>query len=140
MSMVIGQWSYVIGGGPLTPCRGATHNQFPLTPSGCATMGGNRMRFMRFIRLAPVVVVVAGCANNAATTTDTKAAGNQTAQAESPVERGKYLVTVGGCNDCHTPKKPGPNGPEPDMSRQLSGNPATDKLPPVPAGALPLGA
>jgi mono/diheme cytochrome c family protein len=98
------------------------------------------MRFMRFIRLAPVVVLVAGCANNAAPTTDTKAAGNQTAQAESPVERGKYLVTVGGCNDCHTPKKPGPNGPEPDMSRQLSGNPATDKLPPVPAGAFPLGA
>lgn len=37
--------------------------------------------------------------------------------------RGKYLVTIAGCNDCHTPMKEGPNGPEPDMSRMLSGHP-----------------
>jgi mono/diheme cytochrome c family protein len=37
--------------------------------------------------------------------------------------RGEYLVTVGGCNDCHTPLKMGPNGPEPDMTRMLSGHP-----------------
>jgi mono/diheme cytochrome c family protein len=41
----------------------------------------------------------------------------------SQVARGKYLVTVGGCNDCHTPLKMGPKGPEPDMSRMLSGHP-----------------
>ena len=39
------------------------------------------------------------------------------------VERGKYLVSVIGCNDCHTPFKMGPKGPEPDMSRFLSGHP-----------------
>ncbi|HET9769132.1 MAG TPA: diheme cytochrome c-553, partial [Thermoanaerobaculia bacterium] len=39
------------------------------------------------------------------------------------VERGKYLVTVGGCNDCHTPWKLGPNGPAPDETRLLSGHP-----------------
>lgn len=39
------------------------------------------------------------------------------------VARGEYLVTVGGCNDCHTPLKMGPKGPEPDMSRMLSGHP-----------------
>jgi mono/diheme cytochrome c family protein len=38
--------------------------------------------------------------------------------------RGKYLVTVAGCNDCHTPWKVGEAGPEPDMSRMLSGHPA----------------
>jgi mono/diheme cytochrome c family protein len=37
--------------------------------------------------------------------------------------RGKYLVTVAGCNDCHTPWKPGPEGAEADMSRMLSGHP-----------------
>lgn len=37
--------------------------------------------------------------------------------------RGKYLVTVAGCNDCHTPWQVGPAGPEPDMSRMLSGHP-----------------
>lgn len=47
---------------------------------------------------------------------------------QSQVERGKYLVTAIGCNDCHTPLKMGPNGPEPDMSRMLSGHPEDVKL------------
>jgi mono/diheme cytochrome c family protein len=46
----------------------------------------------------------------------------------SPVKRGEYLVTLGGCNDCHTPMKMGANGPEPDMSRMLSGLPEDVKL------------
>lgn len=46
--------------------------------------------------------------------------------------RGKYLVTVAVCNDCHTPWKQGINGPEPDMSRMLSGHPADMSLPPPP--------
>jgi mono/diheme cytochrome c family protein len=40
-----------------------------------------------------------------------------------PVERGAYLVSTMGCHDCHTPWKEGPNGPEPDMTRALSGHP-----------------
>jgi hypothetical protein len=51
----------------------------------------------------------------------------------NPVERGQYLVTIGSCNDCHTPFKMGPNGPEPDMTRMLSGHPAALQLPPPPA-------
>jgi len=47
---------------------------------------------------------------------------------KTPVERGKYLVEAIGCNDCHTPLKMGPNGPEPDMSRMLSGHPEDEKL------------
>jgi hypothetical protein len=47
------------------------------------------------------------------------------------VERGKYLVLIGGCNDCHTPWKMGENGPEPDMSRMLSGHPADVRLDPA---------
>src|SRR5215472_6073304 len=46
----------------------------------------------------------------------------------SQVERGKYIVAAGGCNDCHTPMKMGPNGPEPDMSRMLSGHPENVKI------------
>jgi mono/diheme cytochrome c family protein len=44
---------------------------------------------------------------------------------QAAVERGKYLVTIGGCNDCHTPLKMGPEGPVPDMDRMLSGHPET---------------
>jgi hypothetical protein len=52
--------------------------------------------------------------------------------ASGRVERGKYLVTILGCNDCHTPFRMGPNGPEPDMTRMLSGHPEGMKLPPPP--------
>ena len=42
---------------------------------------------------------------------------------DAQVARGKYLVRIAACHDCHTPWKAGPNGPEPDMDRGLSGHP-----------------
>ena len=39
------------------------------------------------------------------------------------VKRGKYMVMVGSCTDCHTPMKMTPDGPAPDMERFLSGHP-----------------
>jgi Cytochrome c len=48
---------------------------------------------------------------------------------ESQVKWGAHLVTLGGCNDCHTPKKMGPNGPEDDSSLLLSGSPAQQPPP-----------
>jgi mono/diheme cytochrome c family protein len=50
------------------------------------------------------------------------------------VERGRYLVNLGGCNDCHSPKVFTAKGPEPDPKRLLSGHPADEKLPAVPDG------
>lgn len=59
-----------------------------------------------------------------------------TTSAQSDVERGSYLATIGGCHDCHTPKKLGAKGLEPDMSRTLSGHAASEKLGAAPtAGA-----
>lgn len=52
---------------------------------------------------------------------------------QSPEERGAYLVNAMGCHDCHTPFVLGPNGPEPDMTRMLSGHPADVTMGPVPA-------
>ncbi len=46
------------------------------------------------------------------------------------VQRCAYLVKIMGCNDCHTPWKLGPNGPEPDMTRMLSGHP--EEIGPLP--------
>ncbi len=54
----------------------------------------------------------------------------------TPIERGHYLVTVGGCNDCHTPKVFTEDGPQPDESRLLSGHPADAKLPSLPPGII----
>jgi len=55
------------------------------------------------------------------------------ATAAERIARGQYLVTIGGCNDCHTPWKVGEHGPEPDMSRMLSGHPETLAMPDAPA-------
>jgi hypothetical protein len=46
---------------------------------------------------------------------------------ESQVERGKYLVGITGCHDCHSPKMPGTMKPVPDLI--LSGRPQTTKVP-----------
>jgi len=48
------------------------------------------------------------------------------AGANSAVERGRYLVGITGCHDCHSPKI---KGMTPDMTRALSGRPATTKPP-----------
>ncbi|HEY1325416.1 MAG TPA: diheme cytochrome c-553 [Casimicrobiaceae bacterium] len=63
-------------------------------------------------------------------------AADKTAKASGDVKRGRYLVSYGGCHDCHTPKKMTPEGPQPDMSRALSGHPANAPLAPVPKEAL----
>jgi mono/diheme cytochrome c family protein len=45
------------------------------------------------------------------------------------ISRGKYLVTTGGCDDCHTPKIYTANGPVPDTIKRLSGFQQGEKLP-----------
>jgi mono/diheme cytochrome c family protein len=49
------------------------------------------------------------------------------------VERGRYLVTLGVCHDCHTPK--GPDG-RPRLDRLLSGHPEGEPPAPVIPGAI----
>jgi hypothetical protein len=74
------------------------------------------------------------CVAATSTTAAPKTAGKG---AETKVARGAYLVTANGCSDCHTPMKMGANGPEPDLSRLLSGHPEQLVMPPPPA--LPKG-
>jgi mono/diheme cytochrome c family protein len=52
--------------------------------------------------------------------------------AADKVARGKYLVSTSACHDCHTPWVMGPKGPEPDMTRALSGHPEGLVMPPAP--------
>ncbi len=49
------------------------------------------------------------------------------------VERGRYLVRITGCHDCHSPKV---EGMTPDLSRSLSGRPSTTPLPTPPKGEI----
>ena len=57
------------------------------------------------------------------------AASTEAISPDSMAKRGAYLVSIMGCNDCHTPKKMGPRGPEFDMDRMLSGHPADMPVP-----------
>lgn len=49
---------------------------------------------------------------------------NQYGGYESQAKWGEHLVSIGGCSDCHTPKKMTNQGPVDDSSLYLSGHPA----------------
>lgn len=83
-------------------------------------------RLLFTLILLAIVPLVAAC------TGDVSATPMQFTTKAAQVERGKYLVNFGGCHDCHTPLKMGPKGPEPDMSRALSGHPQDLKVSPPP--------
>jgi mono/diheme cytochrome c family protein len=76
--------------------------------------------------------------------TSTAGTGADSSKAATPAmssaDRGKYLVTIASCNDCHTPKKMGAMGPEMDYSHTLSGHPGDMKLPPPPKLDMPWAA
>ena len=85
------------------------------------------------VRIAALFTAVAAAAGVVAFTTHEPAGAAERKQ----VERGQALVFSIGCNDCHTPKKMGPGGPELDMERLLSGHRESPAMPPPPA--LPAG-
>lgn len=73
-----------------------------------------------------MAAAVAGCS------ADNEPLASVSASSDSAaVARGKYLVSIMGCNDCHTPWKMGANGPEPDLERFLSGHP--EQIGPLPS-------
>jgi hypothetical protein len=79
------------------------------------------------IAATQVVMSFSGCTSReekpvAATTEMTKA---------EMIAHGKNLVSIGGCNDCHTPKIMTQEGPIPDTTRLLAGSPQDMKLPPI---------
>lgn len=47
---------------------------------------------------------------------------------DSLIKRGSYLVNAMGCDDCHSPKKFGPQGMELDMEHRFGGHMAGSKL------------
>ena len=75
------------------------------------------MREITKLAIVGIICTTLGCAERKAPT-------------ETPAERGKYLVTIAGCHDCHTPKIEGLGGkPVLDEKRLLSGHPETAPYP-----------
>lgn len=60
---------------------------------------------------------------------DISAIRNQ--ETEDLATRGSYLVTIGQCNDCHSPKIMSAKGMEIDSTRMLSGHPASEPMMPI---------
>ena len=88
------------------------------------------------ICLALTAFFLNGCAENKS---DQPEAASTTTTAEKPhfggyetqVKWGEHLVTIAGCNDCHTPKKMTPMGPVDDSTLLLSGHPEKSPAPDV---------
>lgn len=107
----------------------------------------NKKLFIVLFTIGTAMTVAVSCSESAteekseaaASTASAKTYGPQYASME---EWGKHLVSVGGCGDCHTPKKMTDQGPVQDSSRLLMGHPAGDPPPPFDqkdAGAKGLG-
>ncbi len=58
------------------------------------------------------------------------------AYTKEQVEKGRYLVQIMGCADCHAPKKMTAQGPIPDPDLGLSGHPAKIPVPAINKDAL----
>lgn len=71
------------------------------------------------------MLLLSGCTN------ESKQENAAVMTQEQKVEKGKYLVLSGSCNDCHTPKIMTKDGPVPDESRTLSGSPSGMTLPKI---------
>lgn len=96
-------------------------------------MNPTRLAFLALAAVPVTLLLIGGTTSKP----DPKAAG--------PVKRGEYLVRLGGCTDCHTPKRMTERGPEDDLSRFLSGHsedanlPSPPNLPPGPWFATTAG-
>lgn len=94
------------------------------------------MKYKAIISFATLLISIAACNNK-------KSEKPQEIESVPPqqelVDRGRYMVNVLGCADCHSPKKMGKNGPENDIARYLMGFDASEGLPPVPEN-VPMGA
>lgn len=60
-----------------------------------------------------------------------KVAAASTPTEDELIARGRYLVTIMSCNDCHSPKIMTPQGPALDSAHLLSGHPAKLPVPPI---------
>ncbi len=62
---------------------------------------------------------------------DTKTGSDTALNKEALIQRGEYLVNVVGCEDCHSTKVMGRQGPEIDTLHRFGGHLASQPLPPA---------
>jgi mono/diheme cytochrome c family protein len=90
-------------------------------------------KFITLSVLAVILIVAVVACSNLSGNDNTNAITTKLTPKDSAarVKRGEYLVSTVGCDDCHSPKKMGANGPEVIPELRLSGFQKTAKLPEV---------
>ncbi len=83
-------------------------------------MKNHTLAVLLYVSVSSALTFVS-CSNKEAADHNEPAAAVST---EEVVQRGEYLVTILGCNDCHSPKRMGAHGPEIITETMLSGYPA----------------
>ena len=74
------------------------------------------------IFILAAITTVASFAMIACTSSPAKSDNPVVISQDSLIKRGSYLVNAIGCDDCHSPKKMGPTGPELDMEHRFGGH------------------
>jgi hypothetical protein len=82
-------------------------------------------------------LILSSCMNN--NPSGVSSSVQPTVSKEDLIKRGEYLVTVIGCNDCHSPKRMGERGPEIIRELMLSGYPGERPVQKVSTDALKSG-
>ena len=85
--------------------------------------------------ITTAVAILIACSDNK----KESATKSEPSSNDSLIKRGAYLVTISGCDDCHSPKKMGPRGPELDAELRLSGYPSSRPLPTYDSNAIKKG-
>ena len=90
-----------------------------------------------------LMITAIGCSSSPKSTFEPQKESTTSAYVERyrlyRIERGKQLVSLGGCDKCHTPKKKTLFGTESDPERFLSGYPEGEPLPELPDSEVGTG-
>lgn len=90
-----------------------------------------KVNLIFMVALQYIIIATISCGNDKTTPEKYNVATPEIISKDSMIKHGQYLVTIMGCNECHSPKKMGPFGPVIDSSRFLSGHPEN-----MPIGAV----
>jgi mono/diheme cytochrome c family protein len=85
-------------------------------------MNFNKFKFKILTLLSAASLLLVSCSQPTPTVVEEQKSAAPSG--EELVAQGEYLVGIMGCNDCHSPKVFGPQGPSPDPDKLLSGHPA----------------